>query len=160
MEVHEPKNEVFEEVDEQVKSEFESVSTEAEKDPFAKLLREETETIRTVAKDGKARTVQFIKDHKKGLVAGTIVVLGVVACAATKAYTNKQMRAEIAQLTESLANERVAKNHLASRVAELENLCEEKDVYFCEMISDGLRHGSPLAGKHMVDRKQYLGGIG
>lgn len=38
----------------------------------------------------------------------------------------------------------------------LRDLCEEKDAYFTEMISDGLRHGSQLAGKHMADRKSYL----
>lgn len=40
----------------------------------------------------------------------------------------------------------------------LVNLCNEKDSFFQEMISDGLRHGSPLAGKHMADRKKYLNG--
>ena len=33
-----------------------------------------------------------------------------------------------------------------------------KDAYFVEMISDGLRHGSSLAGKHMADRRWYLNG--
>ena len=33
----------------------------------------------------------------------------------------------------------------------------EKDAFFMEMISDGLRHGSKLAAKHMADRKNYLG---
>lgn len=42
------------------------------------------------------------------------------------------------------------------RIKELENLCEEKDSFFKEMISDGMRHGSSLAGKHMSDRKRYL----
>lgn len=31
-----------------------------------------------------------------------------------------------------------------------------KDSYFTEMISDGLRHGSKLAAKHMSDRKSTL----
>ena len=46
---------------------------------------------------------------------------------------------------------------LRRRVNDLEERSDEKDSYFCEMISDGLRHGSPLAGKHMSDRKKYLG---
>ena len=37
-------------------------------------------------------------------------------------------------------------------------LCEEKDSYFKELMSDGLRHGSPLAAQHMSDRKKYLNG--
>jgi len=41
------------------------------------------------------------------------------------------------------------------RIKELEDLCEEKDEYFSEVISDGLRHGSTLAGKHMADKKEY-----
>lgn len=51
------------------------------------------------------------------------------------------------------------------RISELEtenerlrDLCEEKDNFFLEMISDGLRHGSSLAGKHMSDRNDYLKG--
>ena len=31
----------------------------------------------------------------------------------------------------------------------LRELCDEKDSYFMEMISDGMRHGSSLAAKHM-----------
>ena len=31
---------------------------------------------------------------------------------------------------------------LHNRIDELKDLCEEKDSYFTEMISDGLRHGS------------------
>lgn len=40
----------------------------------------------------------------------------------------------------------------------LKNLCKEKDSYFMELISDGLRHGSKLSAKHMADRKKYLRG--
>lgn len=44
------------------------------------------------------------------------------------------------------------------RIKHLENLCEEKDSYFKELMSDGLRHGSSLAAKHMSDRKKYKQG--
>lgn len=40
----------------------------------------------------------------------------------------------------------------------LRNLCEEKDSYFMELMSDGLRHGSKLSAHHMADRKKYLHG--
>lgn len=40
----------------------------------------------------------------------------------------------------------------------LHNLCKVKDSYFKELMSDSLRHGSKLAGKHMSDRKKYLNG--
>ena len=40
----------------------------------------------------------------------------------------------------------------------LHKLCKVKDSYFKELMSDGLRHGSKLAGKHMSDRKKYLNG--
>ena len=40
----------------------------------------------------------------------------------------------------------------------LRNLCKEKDSYFMELMSDGLRHGSKLAAKHMSDRKKYING--
>ena len=44
------------------------------------------------------------------------------------------------------------------RIEELEALCEEKDSYFAEMRSDGMRHGSSLAGKHMADLREYKKG--
>ena len=47
---------------------------------------------------------------------------------------------------------------LENRVKFLEKRSEEKDSFFLEMISDGLRKGSSLAGKHMADRKKYLKG--
>lgn len=47
---------------------------------------------------------------------------------------------------------------LKLRNKQLVNLCNEKDSYFLEMISDGLRSGSKLAGKHMADRKSFLKG--
>lgn len=40
----------------------------------------------------------------------------------------------------------------------LHQLCKEKDSYFMELMADGLRHGSKLAGKHMSDRKKYING--
>lgn len=54
--------------------------------------------------------------------------------------------------------ERLRKENKAKdkRIRQLENLCEEKDSYFKEMISDGLRHGSKKAAQHMADRKKYL----
>lgn len=44
------------------------------------------------------------------------------------------------------------------RILQLENLCREKDYYFTEVISDGMRHGSSLAARHMSERKRYLKG--
>ncbi|MBE5779272.1 MAG: hypothetical protein E7331_08065 [Clostridiales bacterium] len=45
---------------------------------------------------------------------------------------------------------------LRRRVKDLVERSDDKDSFFCEMISDGLRHGSSLAAKHMSDRKKYL----
>jgi len=47
---------------------------------------------------------------------------------------------------------------LKDRVKELEDLCEEKDSFFMELMSDGLRHGSSLAGKHMADWRKFKQG--
>ena len=44
------------------------------------------------------------------------------------------------------------------RIFNLEQLCLEKDSYFIEMISDGLRRGSSLAAKHMADLKNIKKG--
>ena len=45
---------------------------------------------------------------------------------------------------------------LRKQNAKLVDLCNEKDSFFKEMISDGLRHGSPKAAKHMADRRDFL----
>lgn len=50
-------------------------------------------------------------------------------------------------------NERLRKENIR-----LHRLCKEKDSYFMELMSDALRHGSKLAGKHMSDRKKYING--
>ena len=47
---------------------------------------------------------------------------------------------------------------LKERNRQLKNLCEEKDSFFIELMSDALRHGSSVAAKHMADRKKYLHG--
>lgn len=47
---------------------------------------------------------------------------------------------------------------LRDRIKQLEDLCEEKDSFFMELMSDGLRHGSSLAAKHMSDRKKFKHG--
>ena len=40
----------------------------------------------------------------------------------------------------------------------LHKLFRVKDSYFMELMSDGPRHGSKLASKHMSDRKKYIHG--
>lgn len=39
---------------------------------------------------------------------------------------------------------------LKDRNRQLKNLCEEKDSFFLELMSDALRHGSSVAAKHMA----------
>ena len=48
--------------------------------------------------------------------------------------------------------------HLKKENMRLINLCNEKDSFFMELMSDALRHGSKLAAQHMSDRKKYLHG--
>ena len=58
---------------------------------------------------------------------------------------------------DKLIRSRIVENKaLKKRNKDLVSLCNEKDSFFKEMISDGLRHKSPLAAKHMADRKSYL----
>ena len=45
-----------------------------------------------------------------------------------------------------------------ARIKQLEKLCDEKDSFFKELMSDAMRHGSSLGSKHMSDRKKYLKG--
>ena len=48
--------------------------------------------------------------------------------------------------------------YLRKEVIRLRNLCEVKDSFFKELMSDGLRNGSKLAAQHMSDRKKYIHG--
>lgn len=64
-----------------------------------------------------------------------------------------------AQALQSELKKSVIENRqLKKEVCRLKKRCAEKDAYFMAAISDGLRHGSPLAAKHMVDRREYLNG--
>lgn len=142
---------------------------DAEKKPLMQATREKVEAIADNVKEGAAKAFQFVKEHKK-IAAGTVAVIGAVAYVANNSREKDQQLEKNARLTEENARlteentrlsddlviEREVSDRLASRVVELENLCDEKDDYFRETISDGLRHGSSLAGKHMADRRQYL----
>lgn len=142
---------------------------DAEKKPLMQSTREKVEAIADNVKEGAAKAFQFVKEHKK-IAAGTVAVIGAVAYVANNSHEKDQQLEKNARLTEENARlteentrlsddlviEREVSDRLASRVVELENLCDEKDGYFRETISDGLRHGSSLAGKHMADRRQYL----
>lgn len=142
---------------------------DAEKKPLMQATREKVEAIVDNVKEGAAKAFQFVKEHKK-IAAGTVAVIGAVAYVANNSHEKDQQLEKNARLTEENARlteentrlsddlviEREVSDRLASRVVELENLCDEKDGYFRETISDGLRHGSSLAGKHMADRRQYL----
>lgn len=129
---------------------------DAEKKPLMHATREKVEAIPYIVKEGAAKAVQFVKEHKKGIVAGTVAAIGAVAYVANNSHEKDQLLEKNARLSDDLVIEREVSDRLASRVVELENLCDEKDDYFRETISDGLRHGSSLAGKHMADRRQYL----
>ena len=142
---------------------------DAEKKPLMQATREKVEAVVDNVKEGAAKAFQFVKEHKK-IAAGTVAVIGAVAYVANNSHEKDQQLEKNARLTEENARlteentrlsddlviEREVSDRLASRVVELENLCDEKDGYFRETISDGLRHGSSLAGKHMADRRQYL----
>lgn len=142
---------------------------DAEKKSLMQATREKVEAIADNVKEGAAKAFQFVKEHKK-IAAGTVAVIGAVAYVANNSHEKDQQLEKNARLTEENARlteentrlsddlviEREVSDRLASRVVELENLCDEKDDYFRETISDGLRHGSSLAGKHMADRRQYL----
>lgn len=161
--------EEFELKDEQQEESVKATLTEtdlelddAEKKPLMQATREKVEAIADNVKEGAAKAVQFVKEHKK-IAAGTVAVIGAVAYVANNSHEkdqllekNARLTEENAQLSDDLVIEREVSDRLASRVVELENLCDEKDDYFRETISDGLRHGSSLAGKHMADRRQYL----
>ena len=146
--------------------EFESreeTSEEASETTLMEAEPEKAKAIPAAVKERAVKAFQFAKEHKKEIAAGAAVVVGAAVYVAGNARDNDQLREENerllednAQLADDLEIERGVSGCLASRVVELEDLCDEKDAYFQEMISDGLRHGSSLAGKRMADRKQYL----
>ena len=136
----------------------------SEKKPLVQFVREKATVISTAVAKRANRVAQFLKDHRGAIATGAVTVVGAIAYVAS-AQENNQLREENAQLTadnEALLKENETEHAvndlLAARVNSLEGLCEEKDAHFKEAISDGLRHGSSLAGKHMADRKEYLSG--
>ena len=162
MDEFESREETSEEASETTLMEAEPEPDATEKKSLTQIVREKAEAIPAVVKEGAAKAVQFVREHKKEIAAGTAVV-GAAVYVVGNARDNDQLREENerllednAQLADDLEIERGVSGCLASRVVELEDLCDEKDAYFQEMIADGLRHGSSLAGKHMADRKQYL----
>lgn len=72
--------------------------------------------------------------------------------------TKKELLIEIARLRAENKILREDNACLRRMVIELRTLCLEKDQFFKELISDGLRHGSSLAGKHMADLKNIVNG--
>ena len=52
---------------------------DAEKKPLMHATREKVEAIPYIVKEGAAKAVQFVKEHKKGIVAGTVAGIGAVA---------------------------------------------------------------------------------
>lgn len=105
------------------------------KDISSEVIKERQEKIR----HGLIKTGKILC----GIAVVAIpIVLGVVA--AKEGESNEYLEEENSYLKEE--NRR------------LHNLCEEKDSYFMELMSDGLRHGSALAAQHMADRKNYING--
>lgn len=160
--------EEFELKDEQQEESVKTTLTEtdlelddAEKKPLMQATREKVEAIPDIVREGAAKAAQFVKEHKQ--IVAWVAAIGAVAYVANNSHEkdqllekNTRLTEENAQLSDDLVIECEVSDRLASRVVELENLCDEKDDYFRETISDGLRHGSSLAGKHMADRRQYL----
>ncbi len=69
------------------------------------------------------------KEHKKGIVAGTVAAIGAVAYVANNSHEkdqllekNARLTEENAQLSDDLVIEREVSDRLASRVVELESL--------------------------------------
>lgn len=159
MDEFESREETLEEASETTLMEAEPEPDATEKKSLTQTVREKAEAIPAAVKERAVKAFQFVKEHKMEIVA----VVGAAVYVAGNARDNDQLREENerllednAQLADDLEIERGVSDCLASRVVELEDLCDDKDAYFQEMISDGLRHGSSLAGKHMADRKQYL----
>ena len=69
---------------------------------------------------------------------------------------NARLVAENAKLVAENTILKEENAYLRKRVSELVQLCLEKDKYFKQMISEGLRYGIPLAGKHMADLKHAM----
>lgn len=71
-------------------------------------------------------------------------------------FGSGKIKAENKRLVQKIRLEKIEKAQLAKRVKELEKLSDAKDIFFKELMSDALRHGSSLAGKHMSDYKKII----
>ena len=102
-----------------------------------------TESSESAWRSRGRKVVAFAKDHAVEIVlTGATVALGA------------------GFIREKGANARLLGENTAMRlrIKDLVALCEEKDSWFGELMSDALRHGSSFAGKCMADRKAYLNG--
>lgn len=98
----------------------------------------------------------WLKEHKNEIIISGLSIASVAIMAIL--FKNKESKRDLNEklLKEELEYYLNKSNNLEKENIRLKDLCEIKDSFFNEIISDALRHGSSLAGKHMSDRKQYL----
>lgn len=112
----------------------------------------------------------WAKKHKKDIISvvavGSVTIISVALGVKYKDLLkdllkdNVQLTNKCNDLLKENNSFRKENNFLNKEIVRLTDLCLEKDEYFMETISDGLRHGSSLAAKHMADRKEYLKLVG
>lgn len=112
----------------------------------------------------------WAKKHKKDIISvvavGSVTIISVALGVKYKDLLkdlikdNVQLTNKCNDLLKENNSLRKENDFLNKEIVRLTDLCLEKDEYFMETISDGLRHGSSLAAKHMADRKEYLKLVG
>lgn len=124
--------------------------------PMQKSTKERAGDISTGLKIKTAEIKRFVHEHSKGIALGFATLLAIGSYVLCNEREKSQLRDKIANLSEDLKTEREVSDALAGELVEERNRSELKDKYFDEMISEGLRKGSSLAGHHMVEKRQYL----
>lgn len=121
MDEFESREETSEEASETTLMEAEPEPDATEKKSLTQIVREKAEAIPAVVKEGAAKAVQFVREHKKEITAGTAVVVGAAVYVVGNARDNDQLREENerllednAQLADDLEIERGVSGCLAS----------------------------------------------
>lgn len=90
----------------------------------------------------------FCREHSIEIAEGAVIVALSCTCGVLLHSSNNKDKVIAALKLDNLIAHR--------RIDEMVDLCNHKDEIMCKTMSDGLRHGSPVAAQQMVARKQML----
>ena len=134
-----------------------------------KMIMGKLKDLSTTAKNKMelyfSKTKSYCVGHKIEILYGvTVLAIGTCIC-----YKYKNVKLENIYNSEKNSNTNLEKKvrkfeiintsmklvvaEQATQIKSLKDLCETKDQFYKEAISDGLRHGSPLAAQQMAYKR-------